>query len=592
MKRLLLSFLVVLATSSIVRADDETIDYDITSRFGVLTNWQNWVGAMGLTATNYCPLVTTNTGERLQVCERYSQSCHYTGNILYQHLSGLQAGVYKIELYANAAYTYGRGFSSEAFTDDGYNMDGEQTNCITENTGVSIYASTSNGYYAQEIPVYYALDFASGPDVVVLENVVVGDDGELELGMSKESYATNWHIIQLKGVSIAVAPDNIPEEADPVVSEADLQVNPLEGMVGSEVTLPVNLQNVGDMTAIYFHLTLPRGVSVVDIVPTDRMKDGAVCQYSRSTHKCLFYNYTFAGEVLPFNGNDGSVANIILNIGKEVKPGDHVVYFNKIEVLAANGKTLNVDDFFTTLSVAASDQPIEEPTGETELVTIKDITLLIDKYLHQDSSEEMPVAAVSSCSDSHHPHMIDLGLPSGTLWACCNVDAKAPQESGGYFSWGECSEKDSYTTFAYIERTEVTDETDVAYIKSGGTRCMPTEDQISELLENCTWEWITYEGVNGALVTGPNGNIMFLPAADFQDGEWKHEYYGLYGSYWARTYYGFRYYNGASYPCGTELIFGLVDGNEGFTQSSFYYTYGNTGWCYCGRSVRPVAVVQ
>ena len=51
---------------------------------------------------------------------------------------------------------------------------------------------------------------------------------------------------------------------------------------------------------------------------------------------------------------------------------------------------------------------------------------------------------VLTCPDDNHPHDIDLGLPSGTMWACCNVGAQKPYERGGYYAWGETEEKDSY----------------------------------------------------------------------------------------------------------------------------------------------------
>ena len=53
------------------------------------------------------------------------------------------------------------------------------------------------------------------------------------------------------------------------------------------------------------------------------------------------------------------------------------------------------------------------------------------------------------CPDNHHPHMIDLGLPSGTKWACCNVGASNPEGYGGYYAWGETYEKDYYEWFTY-----------------------------------------------------------------------------------------------------------------------------------------------
>ena len=49
------------------------------------------------------------------------------------------------------------------------------------------------------------------------------------------------------------------------------------------------------------------------------------------------------------------------------------------------------------------------------------------------------------CPDSNHPHIIDLGLPSGTLWACCNVGATKPEGYGGFYAWGETEEKDFYS---------------------------------------------------------------------------------------------------------------------------------------------------
>ena len=49
-----------------------------------------------------------------------------------------------------------------------------------------------------------------------------------------------------------------------------------------------------------------------------------------------------------------------------------------------------------------------------------------------------------SCPDSKHPHLIDLGLPSGTKWACCNVDddpsKQSPTSNGSYYAWGETKE--------------------------------------------------------------------------------------------------------------------------------------------------------
>jgi len=134
---------------------------------------------------------------------------------------------------------------------------------------------------------------------------------------------------------------------------------------------------------------------------------------------------------------------------------------------------------------------------------------------------------VHTCPDDNHPHAIDLGLPSGTKWSCSNVGASAPEEYGGYYSWGETSEKDVYSFDNYEFRegldyinigSEISDtQYDVACVRMGTPWRMPTEELQGELLQNCTKQWTQYNGVNGTLVTGPNGNNIFLPASG---GRW------------------------------------------------------------------------
>ena len=53
---------------------------------------------------------------------------------------------------------------------------------------------------------------------------------------------------------------------------------------------------------------------------------------------------------------------------------------------------------------------------------------------------------------------IDLGLPSGTLWAACNVGAETPEGLGSYFAWGETTTKADYdwSTYKYCNGSENT----------------------------------------------------------------------------------------------------------------------------------------
>ena len=128
------------------------------------------------------------------------------------------------------------------------------------------------------------------------------------------------------------------------------------------------------------------------------------------------------------------------------------------------------------------------------------------------------------CPDNNHPHMIDLGLPSGTKWACCNVGATSPENHGGYYAWGETYAKTSYSlqNYAYGSSRDncrhlnydiAGSGYDVARQKWGGSWQMPNYLQSKELKDKCTYVWTTYKGVKGALITGPNRNKIFLPAA-------------------------------------------------------------------------------
>ena len=119
---------------------------------------------------------------------------------------------------------------------------------------------------------------------------------------------------------------------------------------------------------------------------------------------------------------------------------------------------------------------------------------------------------------------VDLGLPSGTKWAACNVGATKPEEYGGYYAWGETEEKEFYdkSTYKFYQDDEYVNigedisgtEYDVAHVKWGGNWYMPTWEEFRELINNCKIEWTTFNGVNGEKFTSKiNGNSIFLPAA-------------------------------------------------------------------------------
>ena len=134
---------------------------------------------------------------------------------------------------------------------------------------------------------------------------------------------------------------------------------------------------------------------------------------------------------------------------------------------------------------------------------------------------------------------VDLGLPSGTRWATCNVGASTPTAYGNYYAWGETTTKSSYTEDNYTyssNPTTLPSSADAATANWGSGWRMPTSTEMQELIDNCTVTWTTQSGVNGRLFTGPNGNSIFLPAAG---GRYDSELYdaGSYGNYWSSSLY-------------------------------------------------------
>ena len=174
-------------------------------------------------------------------------------------------------------------------------------------------------------------------------------------------------------------------------------------------------------------------------------------------------------------------------------------------------------------------------------ITVTDVTALVNIILH--------LQPVLNCPDEQHPHVIDLGLPSGTKWACCNVDTDNPENQsptnyGGYYAWGETETKDKYKwqTYTYYHNINNDDigsdiagtEYDVAHVKWKKCWQMPTYVQYEELINNCTIVWTTMNGVNGSKLTGPNGGSIFFPAIGYRI-DIARVSGGLNGNYWSST---------------------------------------------------------
>jgi len=232
-------------------------------------------------------------------------------------------------------------------------------------------------------------------------------------------------------------------------------------------------------------------------------------------------------------------------------------------------------------------------------------------------------SSVLSSSGKERGHSyVDLGLPSGTLWATCNVGAATPQDYGNYYAWGEITTKETYTwdTYKYgsagnqlvkycdnseygkdgftDNKTTLELSDDAAYMNWGGKWRMPTYDQQEELMSQCYWVWTN--SYNGSNVAGyivykaksssdkgkkiyKNGTTsssssytlsdahIFLPAAGYYYHDGGLDYVGSDGIYWS-SFLGTHYSE-----CAWLILF----------YSGDVYTTTTTRR-FCGQSVRAV----
>ena len=211
---------------------------------------------------------------------------------------------------------------------------------------------------------------------------------------------------------------------------------------------------------------------------------------------------------------------------------------------------------------------------------------------------EYDVSQIESIEFEEGHEYVDLGLPSGTLWATCNVGASKPEEAGDYFAWGETQPKDTYNWETYQlcdgsyntltkyctnenygtvdNKTELEPEDDAAAVNWGEKWQMPTREQILELVNsnNTTTTWTTQNGVDGRLITSNvNGNSIFLPATgSYSESSLQNAGTACY--YWSRSL------DVESNNLGFELYY----------SSDYRLTTGERR--YYGRAVRPVRVKE
>lgn len=204
------------------------------------------------------------------------------------------------------------------------------------------------------------------------------------------------------------------------------------------------------------------------------------------------------------------------------------------------------------------------------------------------SQESYTKLSVSGSINGHD--YVDLGLPSGRRWATCNIGSKTPSGYGDYFSWAETKSKATYTEANYSGCIDIyidglgdiksdtirgqhriidNPRFDAARKNWGENWELPTAQDFAELNKECSWKLKSIDGHKGYLVTGPNGNSIFLPMAGLKENQYKSQV-GTCGFYWT----------GDSWDARDRST--MIDFHESSHNGSI--------WCYRykGLSIRPV----
>lgn len=211
------------------------------------------------------------------------------------------------------------------------------------------------------------------------------------------------------------------------------------------------------------------------------------------------------------------------------------------------------------------------------------------QYYEVENVDSITFGKVEKPDPTKNIVAVDMGF--GVKWADRNIGAQNPEDYGGYYSWGETDTKETYRWSNYkygtgssnISKYNESDNLvtldasdDAASVATNGVYRTPTADEMQQLIDSCTWEWTTENGVEGYKVTAQNGNSIFLPAAGRYFGT-KTSYTGRNGYYWSSSLY---IMSTADYSYASSLF---------INSTSHSVDAGNR---FVGYTIRPVLVEE
>ena len=377
----------------------------------------------------------------------------------------------------------------------------------------------------------------------------------------------------------------------------------------STATLHGNITNDGGSSCVsrgFYYGTSEDNLSQIITVDTgddEYSADITGLNIATTYYYCAFATNsagTSVGDVLSFTTPEEAIPTVVTNEATNIMTTRATLSGN---VIYDGGETVSIRGFLYGTSSNGITEEIQSGNGignYTAVITnlTPNTTYYFKAYatniLGTSYGDVMSFTTEETTGTLDGHDWVDLGLPSGTRWATCNVGATSPEEYGNYYAWGEITTKETYSWSNYIycngsgntltkycndseygsngftdTLTTLQASDDVATYNWGEGWRMPTYDELNELYTNCTITTVTQNGINGELYTGTNGNSIFLPNAGYYDNSLNT--LGSTNGYWSSSLY-------SDQPNYAWYVF-YNSGNSGLS-----FNYGR----FCGRSIRPV----
>lgn len=307
---------------------------------------------------------------------------------------------------------------------------------------------------------------------------------------------------------------------------------------GAEIFMPITYKRSGDnidskSVGYYWSGDLAEDISKANAL---FFSDNDSCTIVQDFRYMGFAIRPVYGEYIPetslsIKDND-KTTNTSISVNIEIEGGmDNIeecgiIYgtTSELDINSSGKKTLDISTLKKENSI--------ELKGLDFLTTyyIKAYALVDGEYIYTD------VITITTEPNYPVPEYVDLGL--SVKWATWNMGASSVEDYGGYYRWNDpyCTPDELYNIhdFQYIELTDIAaTDYDMAHIQWKKEWRMPSIDEWKELQNKCKWKYIKdYEGtgVTGQLVTGPNGNSIFLPYSGKKDknSDYKKDQTGYY----------------------------------------------------------------